>query len=462
MRLIGTQTIRKVLIIMTFFWGLSLLVACQEKELKAVVSPEVVVTKPSSLEAIGTLNVTENTSPTISVTEIIPATTPFPLGDNLKGKIIFNYGFITNEFESRILDMGDFKEQSVQVPYSKYDMVPYGEGFSVRPGYSDTREYKPSFANYSPSNNGRYIAFPCGRSEVVDVEFEQKIVILICVWDIHDLSYSKEVTPHIIEEYNISNAIGSSHIFIGDISWSSDDNELFFTTHPSRYPTYGYPGPVEKTCLINRPAQTVNCKAVNTFVAEHLKGNEQSPSDIRVISWSPFDSKRFVLRNLSNLYVLETEEKRLSAIWKVEDAFFQPDGKLLWYNNGTKIAFVIDNEKNNNTVLSVDLSTKEVSHLFDYQEVFSKIAGVIPFGYHWKSTQMYISAFSPTEEYLLFEVAIGFDSNLPPLLAQNDYALGLFLYELKTGRIYGVRDFITTQGGDWRIHLNPDWIHKDD
>ncbi len=441
------KTISNAVITLVLFLSILQLMACKEMFLQENQTLKPIDIMPSPV----TSTRTPRTPPTISVTPTltsaveIPDVTPFPLEDKLSGRIIFNYKFI--ETGTRILYLNNFQEQFVHIPY-EYNMGVYGDGNSTRPGYFSAEKYRPTFQNFAWSNSGNHIAFPCGNTEP-----EKQVRMQICIWDVHNLTYSEEVTPQTIEEYNISDAMGSSDIYIGDISWGASNNKLFFTTHP----TDVHPGIVKAICFINRFTKEIDCEPVDSFMSRYSREDGQPVSDLQAIKWSPFESKYLALRDQSSLYLMNLEEETLSILWEIQEGFFQPDGKLLWYEDGKKVAFVIDNEENNNTAISVDILTKEVTYLFDYQDVYSQIAGIIPAGYHCKPTQIYISAFSPTEQYLLFEIDIGYDSSFPPLSIQNDQALGLFLYEMKTEKIHKVRGFVTNSYGDWRIHLNPDW-----
>lgn len=442
------KTARKVAVTFVLFWHILQLMACQETSLQETLTSRLTdgTLSPVTSTKAPHLSIASLT-PTVTATVHMPQVRPFPLEDELKGRIIFNYGFIVGDFDARILYLDSFQEVFFYAPH-KYRISTYGNGFPTRPGYFSAEKYRPSFQNFAWSNSGHYLAFPCANTEA-----EMQIEMQVCIWDVHNLTYGEEVTPQIIEEYNIGDAIGSSDIYIGDISWSASDNKLFFTIHP----TDEHPGIVKAICFINRFTKEIDCEPIASFMSRYSREDGQSVSGLQAIKWSPFESKYLALRDQSSLYLMNLEEETLSILWEIQKGFFQSDGKLLWYEDGKKVAFVVDNEENNNTAISVDILTKEVTYLFDYQDVYSQIAGIIPAEYHCKPTQIYISAFSPTERYLLFEIDIGYDSSFRPLSIQNDQALGLFLYEMDTEKIYKVRDFVTNSYGDWRIHLNPDW-----
>ena len=108
-------------------WGIWQLAACQERNVDALLT----ITPTSKSSRIVFLTRTPRSTftpvPPPTATMIIPRGTPFPLEDELPGKIIFNYGFMGEEFETRMLYLDGFREQVVRHSYDYFNFPPYGE-----------------------------------------------------------------------------------------------------------------------------------------------------------------------------------------------------------------------------------------------------------------------------------------------------------------------------------------------
>ncbi len=250
---------------------------------------------------------------------------------------------------------------------------------------------------------------------------------------------------------------------MNSISWSPDNQELLAVAHPINGPK------VQNPCLVQRKSKSVICGAENIFTGftEH---EYQLLSVVRSYAWSPIDKTQiaFILefsigQFKPGIYLLDNNEKQISILmeYPAESLRFDPNQKIIWSPDGKKLTFALysdttqyPNERNYFLeIVSIDISGKNFTLLFNTHDIYKKTAGIIPADFQDVFPIIYISSWLPDNEYILFEAVW----KTPNIL--QDYLLGIFVYNIRTNETTKIKGIETISVGvAYQNHrLNPSW-----
>jgi hypothetical protein len=438
---------------------------CQEQPtLVATEVPVPTMTRPSAT----TPGATPEATPTLHKSNATPPTPEF----SLTGKIIYNVRCITPD---------DWSECEVYIPLLEklIDGAPSGTSYIL------------DRANFFFSNNGQQLAFPC-----IEKTFGHfNVCILKTAYlkmpDKNNLSY---YLKRIFIKEGGTTSIDRQ---IRNISWSPDDRYLVVTFRwaESLWTTDA----TESPCLVDVRENKADCGSSNRFLASFSEVDQQIIKGVYAFSWSPVEKEKLVFPLQKNwspfydsdqlfpsfmptgdykdgLYMMDLQTKTLTPVWLAPSATRMDYEQLpLWSAKGEKITFVLQEggEKSadgasyyggggllvlqNYVVVMINKDGSDYKRLFDGKDVYDQIGGLLPLDFQG-GIKIRVGAWSPDERYLLFEVDMskyGVATSFNSGLDNQDYIMGLFLYDTETGFIYQIRQF-EFYGYDY-YPLMPDW-----